>query len=276
MPNFKTTDGLTLYYTDKGEGVPVLCLSGLSRNSSDFSYIDDHLDGIRLIKMDYRGRGRSDWAEDFSTYNIPRESMDALELMDHLGIEKFAVLGSSRGGLCAMTIGAFAKDRLLGVAFNDIGPEIDPRGLEFINVYLGRPPVWKTLAEATEKRAKAMQGFQNVPEARWREEVEKLYRQTENGLGLTYDPKLRDAVAEAQKQDVPDLWPFFTALSEMPVAVIRGEHSDILSAETFAKMAEVMPSAIMAEVKDRGHIPYLDEPESLAALRSWMAQLQAE
>lgn len=275
MPNFQTTDGLTLYYSDQGEGLPLLCLSGLSRNSSDFSYIDGHLDGVRLIKMDYRGRGRSDWAQDFSTYNIPRESADALELMDHLGIERFALLGSSRGGLCAMTIGAFAKDRLLGVAFNDIGPEIDPRGLEFINEYLGRPPVWKTLAEAAEKRAKAMVGFNNVPTARWREEAEKLYRQTEGGLAITYDPKLRDAVLGARVEDFPDLWPFYTTLSDMPVAVIRGEHSNILSAETFAKMAEAMPGAIMAEVEDRGHIPFLDEPESLAALRDWIAKLFA-
>lgn len=275
MPNFKTTDGLTLYFSDQGEGIPMLCLSGLSRNSNDFSYIDDHLEGVRLIKMDYRGRGRSDWAEDFTTYNIPRESMDALELMDHLEIETFAVLGSSRGGLCAMTIGAFAKERLLGVAFNDIGPEIDPRGLQFINEYLGRPPTWKTLSEAAEKRAQAMVAFKNVPESRWREEVEKLYRQSESGLALTYDPKLRDAVMEAQKQDVPDLWPFFTAFSDIPVTVIRGEGSDILSAETFAKMTEAMPSAIMAEVKDRGHIPYLDEPESLAALRMWINQIKA-
>jgi len=275
MPNFKTTDGLTLYYTDQGAGIPVLCLSGLSRNSSDFSYIDGHLDGIRLIKMDYRGRGRSDWAEDHTTYNIPRESMDALELMDHLDIQRFAVLGSSRGGLCAMTIGAFAKERLLGVAFNDIGPEIDPRGLEVINDYLGCPPSWKSIGEAAEKRAKAMVGFNNVPEARWREEAEKLYRQTSDGLALTYDPKLRDAVLGARVEDFPDLWPYFTALSDMPVTVIRGEHSNILSAETLAKMAEAMPSAIMAEVKDRGHIPFLDEPEALEALKSWISQLQS-
>lgn len=274
MPNFETTDGLTLYYTDQGAGVPVLCLSGLSRNSSDFSYLDGHLEGVRLIKMDYRGRGRSDWAEDHTTYNIPRESMDALELMDHLGIDRFAVLGSSRGGLCAMTIGAMAKARLMGVAFNDIGPEIDPRGLAAIAEYLGRPPVWRTIAEASEKRAKAMIGFQNVPSARWREEAEKHYRQTADGLALNYDLKLRDAVLGARTEDVPDLWPFFTALSDLPVAVIRGEHSDILSSETCTKMAEAMPGAIIAEVKERGHIPFLDEPESLKALRTWVAQLQ--
>ncbi len=275
MPNFETSDGLTLYYSDEGQGIPVLCLSGLSRNSNDFSYIDAHLAGVRLIKMDYRGRGRSDWDPEYKNYNIPRESMDALELMDHLGIKTFAVLGSSRGGLCAFTIGALAKDRLLGVAFNDIGPEIDTRGLDVISNYLGRPPVWKTLGEAADKRPNVMVGFKNVPPARWREEVEKLYRQTANGLALTYDPKLRDAVLEASYQDVPDLWPYFAALSDIPVTVIRGEGSNILSSETFAKMAEVMPTAIMAEVKDRGHIPFLDEPESLTALTAWIAQLKA-
>lgn len=275
MPNFKTSDGLTLYFSDEGTGVPVLCLSGLSRNSQDFSYIDWQLQGVRLIKLDYRGRGRSDWSEDFTTYTIPRESMDALELMDHLNITRFAVLGSSRGGLCAMTIGAMAKDRLLGVAFNDIGPEIDPRGLDVIATYLGRPPSWKTLSEAAKKRAAAMDGFIDVPAARWREEVEKLYRQTEDGLAITYDPKLRDAVLGARTEDVPDLWPFYAALSDIPVAVIRGEHSNILSAETFDKMGKTMPSAILAEVKDRGHIPFLDEPEALEALRSWCAQMSS-
>jgi len=275
MPNFKTSDGLTLYFSDEGEGLPLLCLSGLTRNSSDFSYIDGHLEGVRLIKMDYRGRGRSDWAEDNTTYNIPRESMDALELMDHLGIEKFALLGTSRGGLCGMTIGAMAKERLMGVAFNDIGPDIDPSGMAAIAAYLGRPPVWSTLAEAAEKRGAAMIGFHNVPAQRWREEVEKLYRQTPAGLDLNYDPKLRDAVLGARDQDAPDLWPYFNALADIPVAVIWGEHSNILSAQTFARMQEEMPSAIAVTVKDRGHVPFLDEPEALAGLRTWIGQIKA-
>ncbi|MGR3837688.1 MAG: alpha/beta fold hydrolase, partial [Cognatishimia sp.] len=125
MANFETTDGLTLFYQDSGgSGLPMLCLSGLTRNSADFSYIDGQLPGVRLIKMDYRGRGKSDWAKDFTTYSILRETQDALELMDHLGIECFALLGTSRGGLIAMTMGAMAMQRLIGVGFNDIGPEL--------------------------------------------------------------------------------------------------------------------------------------------------------
>ena len=274
MANFETTDGLTLFYQDSGgSGLPILCLSGLTRNSADFSYLDGQLPGVRLIKMDYRGRGKSDWAKDFTTYSILRETQDALELMDHLGIECFALLGTSRGGLIAMTMGAMAMQRLIGVGFNDIGPELEIGGLTAIMGYLGRAPIWKTYAEAAAARPSVMAGFANVPDSRWREEVEKLHHQTPMGLINTYDPKLRDAVEAASLQDVPDLWPFFAAFSHMPVALLRGANSDLLSAEVFEKMQQTLPQAHAATVADRGHIPFLDEPEALETLKAWVKEM---
>jgi pimeloyl-ACP methyl ester carboxylesterase len=273
MPNFKTSDGLTLHFRDDGEGVPVLCLSGLTRNSNDFGYITGKLPGVRLIRLDYRGRGRSDWAQDYRTYNVLRESQDAFELMDHLGIEAFAILGTSRGGLNAMTMGAVNMSRILGVAFNDIGPDLDAPGLKVIMDYIGRGPIWKTLEEATRARPNVMAGFANVPEDRWRNEVENLYHQTPDGLVINYDPKLRDAVIEASEIAPPDLWPFFSAFSHVPVALIRGANSDLLSAETFEKMQAALPEAVAVTVADRGHIPFLDEPESLDALNRWIEML---
>ena len=274
MANFQTSDGVTLFYTDDAtDAVPVLCLSGLTRNSTDFSYIDGLLPDARLIKMDYRGRGKSDWVADFTTYSVAREAQDALELMDHLGIEKFAILGTSRGGLIAMTLGAMCMDRILGVAMNDIGPELDAQGLAAIMVFLGRAPVWKTYAEAAAARSGVMAGFANVPDSRWREEVEKQHHQTPQGLINTYDPKLRDAVAASSLQAIPDLWPFFTAFTHVPVALIRGANSDLLSAESFARMQRELPDALAVTVADRGHIPFLDEPEALATLRAWIARL---
>ncbi|GAA6208127.1 alpha/beta hydrolase [Cognatishimia sp. WU-CL00825] len=274
MPHFETSDGLTLYYSDEGQGIPILCLAGLTRNSSDFSYINGKLGEVRLLKMDYRGRGKSDWAKDFTTYNIPRESQDALELMDFLGIKKFAIIGTSRGGLCAITIGAMAPDRLLGVAFNDIGPDLNLEGLKVIMNYIGQNPPWQTMAQATEARHSVMAGFENVPQSRWREEVEKFYHQTEKGLVINYDPKLRDSVLAVPLDSAPDLWPFFKALSNLPLAVLRGENSDLLAADTFQKMRIALPQAIMATVKDRGHVPFLDEPESLETLQNWVTQLE--
>lgn len=276
MPRFTTSDGLDLYYTDEGTGVPVLCLSGLTRNSSDFDYAMPALAAARVIRLDYRGRGKSQWAEDFTTYNIPREATDALELLDHLGLEKAAVLGTSRGGLIALTLAALALPRLSGVCFVDIGPVLDPAGLLAIIDYIGRKPVWKTLDAAAEDIGKRMAGFDNVPASRWREEVEKHFVETPEGLDINYDPKLRDAVLSVldPEAEAPDLWPLFDMLAPLPLAVIRGSNSDLMSAETLAEMQRRAPGLIAATVPDRGHIPFLDEPQSVAALQGWLAALK--
>jgi pimeloyl-ACP methyl ester carboxylesterase len=273
MPRFTTSDGLSLYYTDQGEGLPLLCLAGLTRDGRDFEFVAPHLAGLRLITLDYRGRGQSDWG-DPSTYQIPVEGRDAMELLDHLGIDMAAVLGTSRGGLIAMVLAATAKDRLLGVALNDIGPEIAPEGLEVIKNYLGRPPALKTHAEMAEARARLLAGFPNVPAERWLREAQILFNETEAGLELTYDPKLREAVLEGGAQPSPDLWPLFDALSGVPLACIRGANSDLLSPATFAEMKRRRPDMVAVEVPDRGHIPFLDEPESLSALKRWLDMLR--
>ncbi|MDU8913886.1 alpha/beta hydrolase [Aestuariicoccus sp. MJ-SS9] len=273
MPRFTASDATGLHYTDEGDGLPLLCLSGLTRDGHDFDYLAPHLpEGIRLIRLDYRGRGQSDWA-DPATYTIPIEGRDAVELLNHLGIEKAAVLGTSRGGLIAMMLAAAVKDRLLGVALNDIGPEIADAGLDVIKNYIGRNPVWKTWDEAAAARPRAMAGFANVPPERWRIEVEKLYRETPDGLQIPYDPRLRDAVLEAGAQPAPDLWPLFDALAGLPLCALRGANSDLLSPDTFAEMRRRRPDMIASEVPDRGHIPFLDEPEALDALTHWLGML---
>ena len=274
MPTFTAPDGLNLYYTDEGDGLPILCLSGLTRTTADFDYVSPHLADCRLIKTDYRGRGQSDWAKDHTSYTIPVETGDILALMDHLQLASAAILGTSRGGLVAMGMGVAAPDRVLGVAFNDIGPVIDMAGIEVIKSYIGLNPVWKTHEEAAEKLAAGLPGFANVPEGRWMEEVTKHYTKTDDGLKITYDPRLRDAILAAEQLVPPDLWPLFDALVGKPLAVIRGANSDLLSRETVAEMARRAPDLIVAEVPDRAHIPFLDEPEAVQALRSWVERLQ--
>lgn len=274
MPHITAPDGARLYYSDEGKGVPLLCLSGLTRTTRDFDYALPFLTGCRVIRMDYRGRGQSDWA-DHRSYTIPQEGADALQLLDHLEISKAAILGTSRGGLIAMGLAAAAKDRLLGVCLNDIGPELDPKGLDVIKGYVGKNPPHKTHAEMAAAMADLMRGFENVPASRWLEEAQKHYTETERGLQITYDPKLLDALLEAGATEAPDLWPFFDALEGLPVAVIRGANSDLLSTETVAEMARRRPDMIAAEVPGRAHIPYLDEPESVAALRAFLTAVGA-
>ncbi len=272
MPDFHTFDGARLHYDDSGGGAPaILCLSGLTRNGSDFDYVAPHLAGQRLIRMDYRGRGRSDWTGP-DTYTVPVEARDALALLDHLQLASVAILGTSRGGLIGMTLAALAKPRLTGLCLVDIGPVIEPEGLRAIAGYVGRNPSQKTHAEAAEMRASLMAGFAGVPRARWEAEVRKHYVETPEGLAINYDPALAQAFGGAP-QPAPDLWPLFDALDGLPLAVIRGANSDLLSRATVAEMARRRPDMIVAEVPDRGHVPFLDEPEALAALHDWTRRL---
>jgi pimeloyl-ACP methyl ester carboxylesterase len=270
MPEFRTSDGLRLWYEDEGEGPVILCLAGLTRNSSDFDYVLPYLLGEhRVVRLDARGRGRSQRAPDWRSYTVPTEARDVLELLAHLGLPRVAILGTSRGGLIAMSLALLARDRLSGVCLVDIGPEVAPEGLEAIMDYVGQPPEAATLEAAAVMRARLMAGFEGVPPERWQAEAERHYRVTPEGLALTYDARLRDAVLEAGAQPAADLWPLFDALQGLPLACIRGANSDILAADTLTGMRARRPDMVVGVVPDRGHVPFLDEPEALEALNEW-------
>lgn len=271
---FNAPDGTKLAYQDEGAGVPILCLSGLTRNARDFDYVTPHLMGCRVIRPDYRGRGQSDWAE-YSTYTVPVEAGDVLALMDHLGLERAAILGTSRGGLIAMMLAATAKDRLLGVCLNDIGPVVNMEGRKFIMTYLGKRPPQKTFEEAAQVRAKHLHDFPNVPMSRWMEEVKNHYIQDDKGLNITYDPALRSIVAETNMvEPQPDLWPWFDAMEGLPLALIRGANSDLLAADIAAEMRRRRPDMFYANVPDRGHVPFLDEAESLDVIHKFLEAIK--
>ncbi|AHM04766.1 Hydrolase, alpha/beta fold protein family [Roseibacterium elongatum DSM 19469] len=270
-------DGLRLAYDDQGGGTSLLCLPGLTRNMEDFEPVLDHYaDRARVIRMDFRGRGASDHG-DPATYSVPQEARDVLTLLDHLGIARAVILGTSRGGLVAMMLAATAKDRLAGVILNDIGPDVMPEGLSMIMQYIGKRPGVRTLEEAAAAFPVAYaDSFQNVPAATWADFARRLYLQTDDGLALRYDPRLREAVAPAFEPDAvqPDLWPLFDAFDGLPLGLIRGAQSNILSSETTAEMRRRRPDMAFAELADRGHVPFLDEPGARAVIDTVLERAQ--
>jgi pimeloyl-ACP methyl ester carboxylesterase len=269
---FTAPDGARLAFDDVGAGLPVLCLAGLTRSMADFDYLAPHIQDCRMIRLDYRGRGASDWTGP-STYTVPQEAQDALALMDHLGIDRFAVLGTSRGGLVGMWLAALAKPRLMGLCLNDVGPVIDPAGLDRIFAYVGRNPPAHSHEALAAAYAESLPGFYNVPATRWLEEAHRHAIATLDGLTIPYDPALREAFLKSFDGPPVDLWPLFDALSGVPVALIRGENSDLLSIATAEEMRRRRPDMICASVPDRAHIPFLDEAESLAAIHAFLKAL---
>lgn len=269
IQHFTTADGVRIAYADEGRGLPLIALSGLTRTHRDFDFLAPHLTDVRLIRPDYRGRGESGWA-DWSTYAVPNEAGDVIALMAHLGLERAAFLGTSRGGLISMMLAATQPDKVIGVCLNDVAPVIERAGLEGIDAYIGRNPTARTIAGLAEARAKTARGFANVPMSRWIEEVERNYTQTEDSLVINYDPALRDSYLAAMQAETPDLWPLFDALAGKPVAVVHGANSDLLSDATVAQMQARRPDLRYARVPDRGHVPYLDEPEALEVIHAWL------
>jgi len=278
MANFTTSDGVRLYYEDEGDGPAVLCLAGLTRNSTDFNYLAPHMADHRLIRLDYRGRGQSEYPADYMSYNILREGQDAMELLDHLGLGGVTLIGTSRGGLIAMALSLTHPERLNGVVLNDIGPEVAATGLERIMEYVGKTPPFPDLDSAAEAlMAGHSKGFPGVPLARWREQAEFMWfnKPGGTGVGLRYDTRLRDAlIRQAGVGEAPDLWQLFDGLRDLPLASIRGANSDLFTAQTHARMARRHPAMISAVVPDRGHVPFLDEPEALAAIRTLLEQIK--
>ena len=271
---FRAADGTRLAYRDEG-GVPggrvVLALAGLTRDGRDFDYLAHHLPAeLRFVRLDSRGRGGSDWA-DPETYTVAQEARDALALMDHLGLEHVAVLGSSRGGLLAMAMVAMAPDRISAICFNDVGPVVQREGLMRIGIYMGMAPEVETLQEAADRLPAANPGFVDVPALRWAEEAVRHYLPRDHGLDLPYDPALRLGFDRAMAAPLPDAWPLFDACAGRPLALIHAANSDVLLPETADQMQARQPGMIRAEVPGRGHIPFLDEPEALEAFFRWLA-----
>ena len=270
---FAADDGARLAYRIDGDGQPVVALAGLSRDSRDFDYLGHHLHECRLIRLDYRGRGKSEWTGP-DTYTVDQESRDVIALLDHLGIDQAAMLGSSRGGLIGLVLAATQRPRVAGLCFNDVGPVIERAGLLRIGKYLGVKPAVDTLIEIMDRTPAAMPGFEGVPEERWAEETIRHFTEGSEGVGLPYDPSLKKSFDKAMAAPVPDLWPLFDACIGLPLALIRGANSDLLSPETANEMQRRRPDMIRVEIPGRGHIPFLDEPLALDAIRRWLRWIE--
>ncbi|MFX0544146.1 alpha/beta fold hydrolase [Roseovarius sp. S1116L3] len=274
MGRFTAADGLSLHFIDSKDapeghdGPAILCLAGLTRNSGDFRFVAPFLSGYRVICMDYRGRGKSDFPEDVSTYSVAQEAADAIALMDHLGLERATILGTSRGGLIAMLLAATHPGRMAGAILNDIGPEIAPGGLDRILDYVGQRPAYADYDAAADGLKAAMEPrFPGVTRDRWRIHAELIWKEAADGLDLRYDPRLRDAlIGQAGAGPAPDLWTLWDALAKLPVTVLHGENSDLLNTDILARMQARAPDMRAVTVPDRGHVPFLDEAASLRGI----------
>ncbi len=280
---YTAADGTQLFARDDGplesDLIPLLCLAGLTRNSRDFDPVfERYAKQRRVIAIDFRGRGRSAKAMDAQSYRVDVELQDTLGFLNALGVEKVALLGTSRGGIVGMLMAAFAKQLLAGLMLNDIGCELETDGLLRIKDYVGTPVCYATWDDVATKIASGSRGFSNLSHAQWLEMVKRIYVETDRGFCPSHDPRLAETLPsedDIRSGKLAELWSVLPALQDVPFAILRGAGSDLLSMETVERMQREAPNLAVTTIPDRGHVPFLDEAISVTAIDAWLAKIDA-
>jgi pimeloyl-ACP methyl ester carboxylesterase len=284
---YASSDGLSLYYRDYAGppgSTPVLCIPGLTRNCRDFEFIAAHMArSRRVLCADLRGRGRSASDPNWCNYTVFVERNDITRLLAVAAIPRVVVLGTSRGAIVAMALAGAQRDSLAGVILNDLGTELDAVGLERIMALVGQNADFANWEAAAHSLKIAHQvRFIGVDAGGWERFARAIYREKNGRIVPDYDLNLGLAMRDGASNGRPaqagtvNLWPLFTALSDLPMLLLRGENSDLLSAQTAWNMKGVKPDLVIATIKGRGHVPFLDEPEAIAAIDAFLGRIDLE
>jgi pimeloyl-ACP methyl ester carboxylesterase len=276
------SDGLRLHALDFGNPysprLPVVCLPGLSRTAEDFTPLATALaKDRRVLALDLRGRGRSGYDRDPANYKIAVETDDVIAVMTALAVGPAVFVGTSRGGLVTMTLATKRADLLAGVVLNDIGPVVDTAGVMRIKSYVGKlrqPASFEQGADIL--RDISDDQFPNLTAAEWLAAAKRAWREDGGRLVVTYDPALtRTLETVSPDEPFPTLWQEFDAMAGMPLMVVHGANSDILSAATVTAMQARRPDMEVLTVPDQGHAPLLSDAHTITAIAAFAAKCDA-
>ena len=276
-------DGLELHALDYGNPrsprLPVVCLPGLSRTAEDFTPLAIALaKERRVLALDLRGRGRSGYDRDPANYKIAVETDDVVTVMTALAVGPAIFVGTSRGGLVTMTLATKRLDLIAGVVLNDIGPVVDTAGVMRIKSYVGKLAQPASYQEGADiLRGTSDDQFPNLTAADWVAAARRAWREDGGRLVVTYDPALTSTLETVSpEKPFPTLWNEFDAMAHVPLMVVHGANSDILSAATVTAMQARRPDMEIVVVPDQGHAPLLSDARTIAAIAGFAAKCDAE
>ncbi|MBA4783348.1 MAG: alpha/beta hydrolase [Rhizobiales bacterium] len=280
----RTMDDLTIRGRDYGnrlsDTMPLVCLPGLTRSTRDFDALatlisQDSDAPRRVLTLDYRGRGRSDYDPNWENYHPLTEAQDVLNAITAAGLRDVAILGTSRGGIIAMLLGALRPGILKGVILHDIGPTIDVTGLIKIKNYVSQMPQPRNWQDAADIMRTVHRGsFPNNNDEDWMQAARLTFADKNGAPVLDFDPGLiKTLVAISADDPPPDLWPQFMSLRAKPLLVIRGGISDLFSQATLDMMDRAHPTLKSVVVPDQGHVPSLLYPPALEAIFAFLKAL---
>ncbi|NNL86475.1 MAG: alpha/beta hydrolase [Myxococcales bacterium] len=261
--HFQKLNGLRLHYVEWGDpsATPMVLLHGLRAYAHWFdAFAEAVKDRYRVLALDQRGRGDSDRAPD-GDYTREAYVRDLEAFVDALGLERFIILGHSMGGLNGIHYASRHPERVIALINVDVGPDIDPAGLERIRKELGETPdsfaSWEDAAAFLVKRHPRASEEHRAIRLRW------MFRESPDGtIAWRIDPAIFDPNLRADSRD--ETWAAWKGLG-CPTLIVRGGVTDILTEETCEEMVAALPNSRWVEVPEAGHMVLEDNPEGFNA-----------
>lgn len=251
----------------------VVAWHGLARHGGDFEDFARALGpGWRVLAPDTPGRGLSDWplfpARD---YLYARYTALAVALLDHFELDSVPWVGTSMGGLIGMLLAAAPETapRIERLVLNDVGPELDPRGLAELGRYFAVPHRFTHFGDLEAELRRHYAGFGIDSDAAWRRLALGSARRLPDGSWTYhYDPR----IGEQFVHDPPrDTWADWRAI-RCPLMVVRGADSPLLRRDSVEKMTRAQPGLITLEVPGCGHAPMLDRAAQVDPIADFLAR----
>ncbi len=277
---FFNANGLKLHFLEWGnaDAPAIVCIHGLSGNAHNFDNLASRFsDRFRVLCIDVRGRGDSDWSSQ-GAYTVDDYVSDLESFIEFVGLEKFSLIGISMGARIAMHYAASHSDRLKHLVLDDIGPE-DEKGPGMDRIIQNgatRPDSFSSIEEATAYRARTLPSFSRLTASEQLERISHDVREHNGRWVFKNDPLSLKAVrANVEGEATPRLWQVLQALP-CPSLVVWGTESEILSGAQARRMVETMTSAELVVVKGSPHAPSLSEPEAVDALEQLFTEANWE
>ncbi|WP_038560100.1 alpha/beta fold hydrolase [Neorickettsia helminthoeca] len=253
---------------------PIICIHGVNRNKHDFDYLAAGLvkNGFRVIALDMLGRGESSYM-DRELYTYQTYKVIMLEFIERLNLSRFSLVGTSMGGIISMMVAADMPGYIGTLIINDIGPYTDKSAMLTLSKYLCMYPEFEHLAEAEKFLRVLFKPLNLSEEEHWQHMINSSMRRKENGkYVLNFDPE----IFRGHKEKITgsrDLWKVWESIdNSIPILVLRGELSRMLSKETLIQMVQLRPNASYIEYPGIGHAPSLFGDNQIKDVISWLTK----
>jgi cobalt-zinc-cadmium efflux system protein len=253
----------------------LMCVHGLTRRGSDFKTLAVAMSHeYYVVCPDIVGRGDSDRLKNPMLYTVPQYVADITCLIKQLGVAQVDWFGTSMGGLIGMVYASMPNSPIRRMLINDVGPRIEAEAIKRLGSYVGQAFAFTDRADALERLNEICASFGSHTPQEWEIYNGPMLVQKEGLWVMHYDPDISVPFLSVNpmmaKAGEMAMWHAFKHI-HIPMLIVRGGDSDLLSAKTVAEMCKVNPYIRSIEIPGVGHAPAFVKPEQVALAKEFFS-----